>query len=55
MRSVVARENALRLGAYNLAFVQGNLFEPIAKMKPTPVFDVVTANPPYIGREASNT
>lgn len=41
----VARDNALRLGAYNVAFAQGDLFEPLAKARP---FDVITANPPYI-------
>lgn len=40
----VARDNALRLGAYNVAFVQGDLFAPIGARR----FDVVTANPPYI-------
>ncbi len=41
----VARENALRLGAYNVAFRQGDLF---AAVDPTIRFDLVTANPPYI-------
>jgi release factor glutamine methyltransferase len=41
----VARENALRLGAYNVAFVQGDLF---AALLPTARFDLVTANAPYI-------
>lgn len=41
----VARDNALRLGAYNVAFAQGDLFEPLARARP---FDVITANPPYI-------
>jgi release factor glutamine methyltransferase len=40
----VARENAYRLGAYNIAFATGDLFAPIGDRK----FDVVTANPPYI-------
>jgi release factor glutamine methyltransferase len=45
----VARENALRLGAYNLALFQGDLFAALptsggAKMR----FDLVAANPPYI-------
>jgi len=43
----VARENALRLGAYNVAFVEGDLFAlapPFAGQR----FDVITANPPYI-------
>lgn len=41
----VARDNALRLGAYNVAFFQGDLFAAVdARLR----FDVVTANPPYI-------
>ena len=45
----VARDNALRLGAYNVAWRQGDLFaaldaEPSGALR----FDVVTANPPYI-------
>ncbi len=40
----VARDNALRLGAYNIAFYMGDLFAPLAGQR----FDVVTANPPYI-------
>jgi release factor glutamine methyltransferase len=41
----VARENALRLGAYNVAFREGDLF---AAVDPSMRFDLVTANPPYI-------
>lgn len=41
----VARDNALRLGAYNVAFRQGDLFEAV---DPSMRFDLVTANPPYI-------
>jgi release factor glutamine methyltransferase len=41
----VARDNALRLGAYNVAFRQGDLF---AAVDPSLRFDLVTANPPYI-------
>ena len=41
----VARDNALRLGAYNMAFFVGDLF---AAVDPKLRFDVVTANPPYI-------
>ena len=40
----VARENAQRLGAYNINIRTGDLFEPVPGMK----FDVITANPPYI-------
>lgn len=39
----LARENALRLGAYNVAVVQSDLFAGV----PGP-FELVTANPPYI-------
>jgi release factor glutamine methyltransferase len=41
----VARENQLRLGAYNVAFLQGDLFGALDGAGP---FDVITANPPYI-------
>lgn len=41
----VARDNALRLGAYNVAFREGDLF---AAVEPGRRFDVITANPPYI-------
>jgi release factor glutamine methyltransferase len=41
----VARDNALRLGAYNVAFRQGDLF---AAADGATRFDLVTANPPYI-------
>ena len=41
----VARENALRLGAYNVAFVA---CESFGGLRRRPRFDVVTANPPYI-------
>ena len=40
----VARENAYRLGAYNVAFVESDLFARV----PSQRFDVITANPPYI-------
>lgn len=40
----VARENAYRLGAYNVAFAEGDLFAAA----PPGRFDVITANPPYI-------
>jgi release factor glutamine methyltransferase len=44
----VARENAYRLGAYNVAFVESDLFANV----PAGVrFDIVTANPPYIPTE----
>ena len=36
--------NAQRLGAYNVAFVEGDLYAPVAGAR----FDVITANAPYI-------
>lgn len=45
----VARENAARLGAYNVAFAEGDLFEPLARLGARAgALDVITANPPYI-------
>jgi release factor glutamine methyltransferase len=44
----VARNNALRLGAYNVAFRVGNLF---AALETAERFDLITANPPYIGSD----
>lgn len=41
----VARDNALRLGAYNVAFRAGDLY---AALEPHWRFDLVTANPPYV-------
>jgi release factor glutamine methyltransferase len=41
----VARENALRLGAVNVAFVESDLFAAFGQARP---FDLVTANPPYV-------
>ena len=43
----VARDNALRLGAYNVAFYEGDLFSAVG-LESGRRFDVVTANPPYI-------
>lgn len=43
----VARDNAYRLGAYNVAFARSDLFESVPREAR---FDVVTANPPYIPR-----
>ena len=42
---LVARDNALRLGATNLGFLQGDWFAPLAKGAR---FDVIVGNPPYI-------
>ena len=43
----VARENIMRLGAYNVALVEADLFAGVGPR----VFDVITANPPYIASE----
>ena len=48
----VARDNALRLGAYNVALREGDLF---AAVDPACRFDLVTANPPYIADGARST
>jgi release factor glutamine methyltransferase len=42
----VARENALRLGAVNVGFAEGDLFSPLKRGRDK--FDLITANPPYI-------
>ncbi|AKT36778.1 peptide chain release factor N(5)-glutamine methyltransferase [Chondromyces crocatus] len=42
---VVARENALRLGAVNVGFLQSNRFGSLAAGAR---FDLITANPPYV-------
>lgn len=42
---VVARENALRLGAVNAGFSRSDLF---AALPPGARFELITANPPYI-------
>lgn len=51
----VARENAYRLGAYNVTFIESDLFSALApdedpsRLPGAPeLFDVITANPPYI-------
>ncbi len=49
----VARENAFRLGAYNVTALAGDLFSALADyQKRAPeglcAFDLITANPPYI-------
>ncbi len=38
----VARDNALRLGAYNVSFVEADLFPRLDR------FDLIVSNPPYI-------
>ena len=45
----VARDNAQRLGAYNVGWAAGDLFAALPGK--TPRFDVITANPPYIPSE----
>ena len=50
---VLARENALRLGAVNLTFLKSDLF---AAFEGSPRrFDLVTANPPYIAADEMPT
>lgn len=45
----VARENAFRLGAHQLCFARGDLFEALASLGLHDVrFDLITANAPYI-------
>jgi release factor glutamine methyltransferase len=52
----VARENAHRLGASNVAFAPGDLFDAVRALAANPrvrrwggpPFDLITANPPYI-------
>lgn len=48
----VARENALRLGAYNASVWAGDLFGAI---DPGWRFDLITANPPYIPTKTVDT
>jgi release factor glutamine methyltransferase len=43
----VARENAVRLGAFNAALFEGDLFAYRPRSGPAH-FDLITANPPYI-------
>ncbi len=43
----VAKENAVRLGAFNVAFFEADLFALPPSARPAR-FDLVTANPPYI-------
>ncbi len=47
----VARANATRLGAYNVAFLQGDLFGAVRHARlpwSPPRFELVVSNPPYI-------
>jgi release factor glutamine methyltransferase len=43
---VVARDNLVRLGAVNCAIGQSDLYAALGQ--PRPIFDLITANPPYI-------
>ncbi len=50
---VVARENALRLGAYNVTTLCGDLYSALGEYRKSAPealrsFDLITANPPYI-------
>ena len=49
---VVARANALKLGAYNVGFVRADLFDGVAAVMARagmpPRFELITGNPPYI-------
>ena len=45
---LVAQDNALRLGATNLGFLQGDWFAPLATGAR---FDVIVGNPPYIAEQ----
>jgi len=54
----VARENARLLGAYNVSFLKGNLFEAVAdaRLPWSPVrFELVVSNPPYIATAECET
>lgn len=48
----VARDNALRLGAYNVSFEKGDLYEAV---DPRCCFDLIVANPPYIASKEVET
>ncbi len=47
----VATENAKRLGAENVSFVQSDLFENVPDTK----FDIIVSNPPYIESDVIET
>jgi release factor glutamine methyltransferase len=42
---VVARDNALRLGAYNVSFRRGDLYDAVSTGQR---FDLIVSNPPYV-------
>ncbi len=47
----LAKANAAALGAGNIHFFQGNLFEPLKPGGPSGIFDLVVSNPPYLSEE----
>jgi release factor glutamine methyltransferase len=48
----LARDSAARLGAGNVAFLAGDLYDPVA---PDQRFDVIVSNPPYVPRGELDT
>jgi release factor glutamine methyltransferase len=48
----VARDNAARLGAASVAFLAGDLYDPVP---PGARFDVIVSNPPYVPRGELDT
>jgi release factor glutamine methyltransferase len=48
----LARENAARLGAASVSFLEGDLYDPIA---PGEHFHVIVSNPPYVPRGELDT
>ena len=48
----VARENAARLGAANVTFLLGDLYDPVP---PDSRFDLIVSNPPYLPRGELDT
>jgi release factor glutamine methyltransferase len=48
----VARDNAARLGASGVSFLEGDLYDPVP---PDARFDVIVSNPPYVPRGEVDT
>jgi release factor glutamine methyltransferase len=44
----IAKDNALINGIENVAFLVGDLFEPLKRKMPVPMYDFIISNPPYI-------